>query len=88
MEELQVHDVETGNPRFLNCFIPSSYAKASVGNAYDIHGSVRNQMRECVKQLFNHVRNKLNPRNLNHCFELLGLDFMIDNKGQVGSCFK
>jgi len=40
-------------------------------------------MKECVKRLFGHVASKMNPRNLRHCFELLGLDFMIDAKGQV-----
>ena len=41
------------------------------------------QMRECVRRLFGQVAGKFNPRGLRHCFELLGLDFMIDEKGQV-----
>ena len=54
-----------------------------MGDAVDIKGSVWPQMRECVKRLFDLVAGKMNPRNLQHCFELLGLDFMIDAKGQV-----
>lgn len=57
--------------------------QVAVGDAVDIKGSVWPQMRECVKRLFELVARKMNPRNLQHCFELLGLDFMIDAKGQV-----
>ena len=54
-----------------------------VGDCIDICGAVWPQMRECVSRLFGLVAPKLNPRKLRHCFELLGLDFMIDQQGQV-----
>ena len=63
--------------------LPPPLLQAAVGPSIDMQGSVRPQMHECVRQLFGQVAGKLNPRGLRHCFELLGLDFMIDEKGQV-----
>ncbi|GFR46247.1 hypothetical protein Agub_g7795 [Astrephomene gubernaculifera] len=41
-------------------------------------------MRRCVAALFSVAgAHRLNPRRLGHCFELLGLDFMLDEGGQL-----
>lgn len=51
----------------------------------DVRGKVWPQMKAIVAQLFTLVGpEKLNPRGRQFCFELLGLDFMIDAVGQVG----
>jgi len=42
-------------------------------------------MRSAVQALFGAVIDQLNPQRLQHRFELLGLDFMVDAKGQVSS---
>ncbi|GLC74645.1 hypothetical protein PLESTF_001539000 [Pleodorina starrii] len=39
------------------------------------------RMRRCVAALFSVAGPLLNPRRLGHCFELLGLDFMMDAEG-------
>lgn len=36
------------------------------------------QMRACATHAFSAVLNKLNPMRRQHCFELFGLDFMVD----------
>ncbi len=69
-----------------HCKLDLEELQAALGASVDIRGSVWPQVRECVRQLFGHTVNKLNPKDLRFCFELLGLDFMIDAKGQVGSC--
>ncbi|GIL74639.1 hypothetical protein Vretimale_2279 [Volvox reticuliferus] len=40
-------------------------------------------MRRCVAALFSAAVPLLNPRRLGHCFELLGLDFMLDAEGAL-----
>ncbi|GIL48359.1 hypothetical protein Vafri_4627 [Volvox africanus] len=40
-------------------------------------------MRRCVAALFSAAGPLLNPRRLGHCFELLGLDFMLDAEGAL-----
>ncbi len=46
-------------------------------------GKVWPAMRSCVAALFGATLPKLNPRKLGLCWELLGLDFMLDQAGQV-----
>jgi hypothetical protein len=41
-------------------------------------------MREAVRHVFGMALPRLNPRGLSFCWELLGMDFMIDRAGQVG----
>ena len=41
------------------------------------------QMRACARHAFNAVLNKLNPMRRQHCFELFGLDFMVDCNHKV-----
>lgn len=41
-------------------------------------------MRECVSAVFGAALGRMNPRRLQFCWELLGLDFMLDAAGQVG----
>ncbi|KAG1663399.1 hypothetical protein FOA52_011677 [Chlamydomonas sp. UWO 241] len=66
-----------------HCKLSLDELQAAVGDAVDVHGAVRAQMVDCVRRLFGLVAPKLNPRRLAHCFELFGLDFMIDAKGRV-----
>ncbi|EFJ46701.1 hypothetical protein VOLCADRAFT_105441 [Volvox carteri f. nagariensis] len=40
-------------------------------------------MRRCVAALFSVAGPRLNPRCLVHCYELLGLDFMLDDEGKL-----
>ncbi|DBB17391.1 TPA: hypothetical protein ACH3X3_014425 [Trebouxia sp. C0006] len=41
------------------------------------------QMRACAIHAFSAVLNKLNPMRRQHCFELFGLDFMVDARHKV-----
>lgn len=41
------------------------------------------QMRACARHAFIAVLNKLNPMRRQHCFELFGLDFMVDCNHKV-----
>ena len=41
------------------------------------------QMRACATHAFTAVLNKLNPMRRQHCFELFGLDFMVDARHKV-----
>lgn len=43
------------------------------------------QMRACATHAFSAVLNKLNPMRRQHCFELFGLDFMVDARHKVPS---
>jgi hypothetical protein len=63
-----------------HCKLTLDELQAAVGSAADVHGAVRDQMVDCVRRLFGLVVPKFNPRRLSHCFELFGLDFMIDAK--------
>lgn len=49
----------------------------------DIQGRVLPAMREAVRHVFGMALPRLNPRGLSFCWELLGMDFMIDRQGQV-----
>lgn len=44
------------------------------------------QMRACATHAFSAVLNKLNPMRRQHCFELFGLDFMVDCHHKVSDC--
>eukprot|EP00891_Asterochloris_glomerata_P009698 jgi/Astpho2/9698/Aster-x0408 len=44
----------------------------------DLKGDIVPQMRECARHAFTAVLSKLNPLRRQWCFELFGLDFMID----------
>jgi hypothetical protein len=41
------------------------------------------QMKACLACVFGHVITKLNPSSINYCFELFGIDFMLDDQGQA-----
>lgn len=41
------------------------------------------QIQEIVQHLFGMAAPRINPRRLQYCFELLGLDFMVDANGQA-----
>ena len=58
----------------------------SRGHTKRRHPQVWPQMRTAVQELFGMALPKMNPRRLQYCFELLGLDFMIDEQGQVCVC--
>ena len=56
----------------------------------DLKGDIKPQMRECARHAFTAVLSKLNPLRRQWCFELFGLDFMIDADFKVGEatgCF-
>ena len=56
----------------------------------DLKGDIEPQMRECARHAFTAVLSKLNPLRRQWCFELFGLDFMIDADFKVGEaivCF-
>ena len=50
----------------------------------DLKGDIEPQMRECARHAFTAVLTKLNPLRRQWCFELFGLDFMIDADFKVG----
>ena len=50
----------------------------------DLKGDIEPQMRECARHAFTAVLSKLNPLRRQWCFELFGLDFMIDADFKVG----
>ena len=51
---------------------------------FDVEADLVPQMRECATHAFTSVLNKLNPIRRQHCFELFGLDFMVDANHKVG----
>eukprot|EP00798_Chlamydomonas_sp_ICE-L_P002384 gene2384-8692_t len=42
-------------------------------------------MKECMRFIFGASIKQMNPRNVSYCFELLGLDFMVDAAGQMNT---
>ena len=41
------------------------------------------QLKACLTAVFGHVISKMNPSGINYCFELFGIDFMLDEQGQA-----
>ncbi len=58
-------------------------AQEHLGPSIDVQGKVVPAMRECARHVFGMAVPRLNPRRFSFCWELLGLDFMIDARGQV-----
>ena len=52
---------------------------------FSVEADLMPQMRACATHAFSAVLNKLNPMRRQHCFELFGLDFMVDARHKVGS---
>ena len=50
---------------------------------FNVEADLVPQMRECATHAFTSVLNKLNPIRRQHCFELFGLDFMVDANHKV-----
>lgn len=46
-------------------------------------GKVFPQLVDCLATLFDHVIPKMNPMRLEYCFELFGIDFMLDEAGRA-----
>lgn len=54
-----------------------------MGGKLNMKEGVFPQMKECAAAIFRHVTSKLNPMNISYCFELFGVDFMVDESGKV-----
>lgn len=54
-----------------------------IGDEYDINNVVFPKMKEIVRHVFKASLPRLNPKHLDYCFELFGLDFMLDTTGSV-----
>lgn len=60
------------------------------GAGIDVQGEVYPAMKEAAQHVFSAVSPSLNPQNTQYCFELMGLDFMVDKSKQVrylAACF-
>jgi len=66
-----------------HCKMGMEQLQAALGPGYDLQGRVWPVMREAVAAVFGAALPRMNPRNLQFCWELLGLDFMIDEEGQA-----
>lgn len=55
------------------------------GPQFSVEADLMPQMRACATHAFSAVLNKLNPMRRQHCFELFGLDFMVDARHKVAS---
>lgn len=53
------------------------------GPQFSVEADLMPQMRACATHAFSAVLNKLNPMRRQHCFELFGLDFMVDARHKV-----
>jgi hypothetical protein len=53
------------------------------GRNIDIEGSIVPQMREIAMHAFSAALPTMASGSVNYCFELMGLDFMIGDDGQV-----
>ena len=49
----------------------------------DVAGDLVPKMWEAARVTFSAVQGRLNPNNHRHCFELFGLDFMVDASTQA-----
>ncbi|GLI69399.1 hypothetical protein VaNZ11_014003 [Volvox africanus] len=59
----------------------TSIALSSLDTRPGCEAGLWGAMRRCVVALFSAAGPLLNPQRLGHCFELLGLDFMLDAEG-------
>lgn len=50
---------------------------------FDVEKDLVPQMRACARHAFSAVTDKLNPLRRQCCFELFGLDFMVDERHKV-----
>lgn len=57
--------------------------QAKVGAGYDVRGRIVPRMREIAADTFAAVGPLLNPQAFRYCYELFGLDFMVDAAGAV-----
>ncbi len=53
---------------------------------FSVEADLVPQMRACATHAFSAGLNKLNPMRRQHCFELFGLDFMVDARHKVACC--
>ena len=49
----------------------------------DVHKNLKEQMKSLTMMSMNAVRKKLNAEERNHCFEIFGYDFIIDEEFKV-----
>ncbi len=71
-------------PRTTSALCSSAYALFCVVK-FSVEDDLVPQMRACATHAFSAVLNKLNPMRRQHCFELFGLDFMVDARHKVPS---
>lgn len=71
-------------PRNTTAVCSSIYALFCVVQ-FSVEDDLVPQMRACAIHAFSAVLNKLNPMRRQHCFELFGLDFMVDARHKVPS---
>lgn len=71
-------------PRTTTAICSTAYALFCV-EQFSVEDDLVPQMRACATHAFSAVLNKLNPMRRQHCFELFGLDFMVDACHKVPS---
>jgi len=57
--------------------------QAAVNGAVDMEKGVVPQLQACLTSVFEHAIGKMNPMRLEYCFELFGIDFMLDEAGRA-----
>jgi len=73
---------EAGNKMSLSDF--QGYLDANHGReCLSIHSDLLPQMRALMTDTLRAVGTKINPRNIQHCFEVFGFDFMVDEGFRV-----
>jgi hypothetical protein len=53
------------------------------GEAINVETDLLPQMRDAASHVFSATLPSLNSQSLNNCFELFGLDFMVNQNGKV-----
>lgn len=53
------------------------------GNTLNVEEHIRPQIRDLMADCIKAAVDRLNPRNIEHCFEVFGFDFMIDEAGRA-----
>ena len=56
---------------------------AKQGSSIDVPGKIVPQMRAAASHVLSAALAAMSSAHINHCFELFGLDFMIDENEQV-----